>query len=337
MTTVLLTGASGFLGVHTTKALLDAGHEVRAMVRTPAKLEEHLRPLGIAGDDRLTPVEGDMTDEASVRKAVEGCDAVIHAAATFSFRRKDTARMKQENAAGTRTVLRAGADAGCSPLVHVSSTVALHRPGGGVLDHTSPLGTGPGPYSASKVASEQVAREMQDAGAPVTIVNPASVLGPHDPYLGENDHIVMLVLRGLLPAWPQGSLPYVDVRDVADVLAAAVSHAPGGRYIVPGHDITSLHEQLRAVTGRRLPAVTVPAWAASAATLPGTLTGWSMLARGPEGPRFAGYANTFDSSRTTQELGVTARPFADILRDTVRWLAEAGHISRKQAGRALTG
>lgn len=334
MTTVLLTGASGFLGVHTTQALLEAGHQVRALVRTPSRLIDHLAPLGVE-PGRVEVAQGDMTDEAAVRRAVQGCDAVVHGAATFSFRRSDAERMTEENAAGTRVVLEAGAAAGCSPLVHVSSTVALHRPGGAVLDHDSPVGAGPGPYSASKVASEQVARELQEAGAPVTIVYPASVVGPHDPYLGENDHLVMLILRGLLPAWPRGSLPYVDVRDVAATLTAAVAHDPGGRYLVPGHDIASLPAELRTVTGRRLPAVPVPARVAGAASVPGALTGWWWLPRGAEGPRLAGYRNTTDSSRTTQELGVTARPFAEALRDTVRWLVEAGHVSRKQAGDAL--
>jgi dihydroflavonol-4-reductase len=333
MTTVLLTGASGFLGVHTVQALLDAGHQVRALVRAPARLTAHLAPLGVE-PDRVEVAQGDMTDESAVRRAVEGCDAVVHAAATFSFRRSDRERMTRENAAGTRAVLRAGADAGCSALVHVSSTVALHRPGGAVLDHASPLGTGPGPYSASKVASERVAREMQDEGTPVTIVYPGSVIGPQDPYLGENDHLVMLVLRGLVPAWPRGSLPYVDVRDVAATLTAAVAHEPGGRYLVPAHDVASLPRALRPVTGRRLPAVTVPARVASAASAPGALTGWWWLPRGAEGPRLAGYANTTDSSLTTRELGVAARPLADSLRDTVRWLVEAGHVTRKQAGDA---
>jgi dihydroflavonol-4-reductase len=335
MATVLLTGASGFLGVHTTKALLDAGHRVRALVRSPQRLAEHLRPLGVDGEDRMETAEGDMTDAAAVRAAVEGCDSVVHAAATFSFKRRDASRMKRENAVGTRTVLEAGAAAGCSPLVHVSSTVALHRPGGGVLDHTSPPGAGPGPYSASKVASEQVARELQAAGAPVTIVYPGSVVGPHDPYLGETDHLVMLVLRGLLPAWPKGSLPYVDVRDVAATLVAALAHEPGGRYLLPGHDSAFLPAELRRVTGRRLPAVTVPPALASAASVPGALSGWWWLPRGAEGPKLAGYGNRIDSSRTTTDLGVAARPLDDALRDTVRLMVEAGHVTRRQAGQAL--
>lgn len=336
MTTVLLTGASGFLGVHTTQALLDRGHRVRALVRSPDKLTDHLRPLGLAGDDRVQAVAGDMTDATAVRRAVEGCEAVVHAAATFSFKRSDKERMTRENAGGARAVLQAGVDAGCRALVHVSSTVALARPGGGVLDHTSPLGSSTGPYSASKIASEEVARELQDAGAPVTIVNPGGILGPNDPYLGENNHVIRLVLRGVLPAWPRGRFQYVDVRDVAEVLAASVDQGGADRFLVPGSDVARPHDVLREVTGRRLPAVPVPVGAAVATALPGDLTGWSFLPRGSEGTRLIGFANSTDAAHTTQVLGVNGRPLAEAVRDTVRWLVEAGHISRRQAGRALS-
>lgn len=334
MATVMLTGASGFLGIHTVQALLDAGHDVRALVRTPLRLTEHLRPLGLDSDPRVTAVAGDMTDATAVREAVQGCDAVVHAAATFSFRRRDRQRMTRENAAGTRTVLEAGATAGCSHLVHVSSTVALARPGA-TLDHTSPLGTGPGPYSASKIASEDIARTLQTEGAPVTVVNPGGIHGPDDPYLGESNESLTQVLRGRLPAWPRGSLQYVDVRDVAAVLTACLAHPPGGRYLVPGHDAPRPHEVLRQVTGRRLPAVTVPVALAVATAMPGYLTGSSLLPNGVEGARIIGFGNRTDASRTTADLGVEARPLADGIRDTVRWLVAAGHLGRKQAGAAL--
>src|SRR6476659_8710937 len=88
MATVLLTGASGFLGVHTVQHLLDSGHRVRAFVRTPARLAASLRPLGLdASDSRIEVAQGDITDPASVSAAVDGCDSVVHAAATYSFKR----------------------------------------------------------------------------------------------------------------------------------------------------------------------------------------------------------------------------------------------------------
>ena len=336
VTTVLLTGASGFLGVHTMRQLLEAGHHVRAFVRTSARLEKNLLPLGIELEDsHIEVAEGDMTSRSAVHDAVSGCDAVVHAAATFSLKRRDRHRMERENSVGARTVLEAGADAGAQRIVHVSSTVALARPGGAVLDHTSPLGTGPGPYAASTVASEAVARELQDAGAPVTIVNPGGVLGPDDPYLGENNEVMTQVLKGQTPAWPRGSLQYVDVRDVAAVLVAAVDHEPGGRYLVPGPNVEKLHVVLREVTGRRLPAPTLPAGLLVASAMPGYLTGWSFLPGAVEGIRTVAFANTADASHTVSELGVQARPLAESVRDTIRWLVSAGHLKAKHAGRAL--
>lgn len=112
-----------------------------------------------------------MTDAVAVRDAANGCDRAVHAAATYSYRRRDAERMLRENMTGTATVLDAAIEAGCTGIVHVSSIVALVRPGA-TLDHRSPLGVGLGPYTQSKVDSERVARERQDDGAPVTIVNP---------------------------------------------------------------------------------------------------------------------------------------------------------------------
>ncbi len=335
MPPVLLTGASGFLGAHTVSHLLDAGHHVRAFVRTPSRLDDALRPLGLTtADERIEVAQGDMTDLAAVRAAVAGCESVVHAAATYSFRRRDRHTMLRENTVGTRAVLEAGRDAGCRTLVHVSSTVALARPGGVTLDGTSPLGPGHGPYSESKVASEQVARELQEAGAPVTIVNPAGIVGPFDPYLGESNELVLQLLQGRLPVFPRGRAPYVDVRDTAAVLAAAVDHPPGGRYPVPGETVASLHALLREITGRRLPVVFLPSAVARAATWPGYVSGLSVLPGAIEGVRITACANTVDASATTHDLGVRARPLRDSLTDTVQWLVTAGHLSERLAGAA---
>jgi dihydroflavonol-4-reductase len=333
--TTLLTGASGFLGVHTLAALLDAGERVRAYVRTPSKLGAALSPLGLSTeDDRIEVVSGDMTDAPRMRSAAEGCDALVHAAATFSFKRSDAERMRRENEQGTRAALEAGLDAGCRAMVHVSSTVALLRPGAPTLDHRSPLGPGLGIYSASKVSSERVARTMQDRGAPVTIVNPGGVVGPHDPYLGESNLVILEALTGKMPVYPRGQLQFVDVRDVAAVLVAAARQASAGRYLVPGHDVAVVHEPLREITGLSLKTRVVPAGLVRAVAMPGYLTGWSFLPGAVEGIRIMGCGASIDASHTTTNLGVEARPLHEAFRDTIRWLVEAGHLSAEQAGKA---
>jgi dihydroflavonol-4-reductase len=333
MDVVMLTGASGFLGSHILQRLLDDGQRVRAFVRTPGKLREHLPVLGVDPDDpALEIASGDMTDPAAVTAAMAGCDRAIHAAATFSYRRHDAERMLRENKVGTATVLDAAMDAGCSSIVHVSSIAALLRPGA-TLDHQSPIGVPVGPYTLSKVESERVARDRQDAGAPLAIVNPGGILGPHDPYLGESNAVVRDVLRGRLPTWPRGGMQWVDVRDTAEVVVAALGR-PGHRYMVPGETVSVPHETLRTVTGRRLPAVRMPLTATLPVLQLGYNTGWSVLPHAVEGSRLIATNTRVDYTSTLEELGIRGRSLAESMRDTVRWLVEAGHISTRAAGRA---
>jgi dihydroflavonol-4-reductase len=334
MNAVMVTGASGFLGIHVLQRLLDEGHRVRAFVRTPTKVREHLSLLGVDPDHpSLEVASGDMTDPAAVKEAVAGCDRAIHAAATFSYRRHDAERMLRENKVGTTTVLDAAIDAGCTGIVHVSSIAALLRPRA-TLDHQSPLGVTLGPYTRSKVESERVARERQDAGAPVSIVNPGAIVGPHDPYLGESDEVVRDILRGRLPTWPRGGLQWVDVRDTAEVVVAALGR-PGRRYLVPGETVALPHETLRTVTGHRLPAIRMPLKAALPVLQLGYNTGWSFLPHAVEGSRLIATDTRVDYSATVDELGIRGRSLEDSMRDTVRWLAAVGHITTRAAGQCL--
>jgi nucleoside-diphosphate-sugar epimerase len=332
MNVVMVTGASGFLGIHVVHGLLDRGYQVRALVRTRAKLGANLALLGLELEDpRIDVVEGDMTDADAVRKAAAGCDHAIHAAATFSYRRRDAERMLRENRLGTTTVLDAAIEAGCTGIVHVSSIVALLRPGA-TLDHRSPLGLTLGPYTGSKVESERVARDRQESGAPVTIVNPGAILGPHDPYLGESNQVVRDILRGRLPTWPRGAMQWVDVRDTAEVVVAALDR-PGRRYLVPGESVALPHRTLRTVTGRRLPALRVPIKAALPVLQLGYNTDWPLLPHAVEGARLVALGTVVDYSATVDDLAIVGRPLAESMRDTVRWLVAAGYVQPREAGR----
>ena len=104
---------------------------------------------------------GDATDAESVRRAMDGCDAVVHAAAIFSYDAREARNVQRVNARATELVLGAARDAGLDPIVHVSSYVAL-LPAAGVLDGDSPVGRPRGVYARSKAETEQMARELQD-------------------------------------------------------------------------------------------------------------------------------------------------------------------------------
>ena len=130
---VLVTGAGGLVGAHTVAALAREPRRftIRALARDRARLLAALAPLGVTAE-HLEIVLGDVTDEAAVRAAVSGADAVIHAAGLYSHDVNDAARMHETNVLGTRCVLEAAVAAGADPVVHVSSYLALFPPGGSI-------------------------------------------------------------------------------------------------------------------------------------------------------------------------------------------------------------
>lgn len=247
--------------------------------------------------------------------------------------------MLDVNVRGTELVLTAAHEQGLDPIVHVSSAVALLPPrDAAVLTNESPLGSPPGAYARSKVAAERIAREMQAQGAPVVITSPGTVVGPDDPGLSDSMRLVRDVVRGQIPLVPPGSVPFVDVRDVAAVHAAVLQAGRGPRrYLAMAGNLSfgDIHATARRLTGRRLPAVRVPTPVALTAGRAADVAQRILPVRLPisfEGPWVLSTDAKADASATERELGVKFRPATEALAETIRWLAAAGRISRRQAG-----
>jgi nucleoside-diphosphate-sugar epimerase len=332
---VLVTGGTGFVGSHSVAALLSQGHQVRLLVRSRDRVARSFSPLGVA---EVESVLGDVTSPGSVEEAMVGCDAVLHAAAVFSFDARAAARMRQVNVPGTEIVLGAAVRAGLDPIVHVSSYVALLPPDGAVLTPDSPVKRPHGTYSRSKAESEQVARRHQEQGAPVVITYPGAVIGPHDPYLGESNRTVAEFTTSGVTM--RGGGMWVDVRDVARVHAAVMEPGRGSRrYMITGHYIAlqDLTAMLHEITGHPGRIVVIPAGAAQAI---GRMADFmqhivpSRVPLGHEGMWIAGLQPHCDDSRTVKELGITPRDLRVTLSETVRWLAAEGHISLTRAQEA---
>jgi dihydroflavonol-4-reductase len=332
---VLVTGGTGFVGAHSVKALLDGGHAVRMLVRSPERIGAALGPLGAQAPEHVV---GDVTDRDSVRRALEGCDAVLHAASVYTFDTRRAESMRRDNMAGVEHVLGSARELGLDPIVHVSSFVAL-LPATAPLTPDTPVGSPKGAYNVSKAETETVARAMQRDGAPVVITYPGMIWGPYDPHLGESAIFARDLLRGLIPVMPHGGPDIVDVRDVAAVHAAVMEPGRGPRrYLATGEYVpfSRVFAIMRSLTGRRLPAPRVPAVAIAASGAAADAAQRVLPFRLPlnaSGPWLGRNAVPGDDSATREDLGVTFRPAEESIADTVRWMRAAGHISARQAGR----
>jgi dihydroflavonol-4-reductase len=338
---VLVTGGTGFVGAHTTKALVDAGHDVVLLVRTPARIDENVKPLGV---DSVDFAVGDMTDRGSVAKAMDGCDAVVHAAAVVALDRKRADEVLRGNPLGAENVLGLAAERGLDPIVHVSSVSALFDPALAVIDRDAPLVSPQGVYGRSKVEADLIARRLQDGGAPVVITYPGGVVGPAAGSLtGEASVSIEICAKSGCVVLADGGLSLIDVRDLAAVHAACIEQHPGARrYICGGPFVTwrALAVLLRQVTGRRFPVIPIPgaAWrgfgratdvVTKVVPFATSFSGESML--------LATKCVPTDDSAVAQELDVTWRDPAETLTATLLALHAAGKVSAKQIGRAVAG
>lgn len=334
---VLVTGATGFVGAWTAAAVAEAGHELVVLVRTPAKLRTTLGALGVEPD---VVVEGDMTDQVAVARALDGVDGVVHSAAVVSMRRADAPAITRTNLRGTELVVGGALQRGVSRVVAVSSVAALWNGTTDLLTRDSPVGRTAHPYARSKAAVETYLRTLQDGRAPLATTLPAGVLGP--PAGAAASEALAGVVRALakraLPC-PHVRFTSVDVRDLARVhLALLDPAAPSERYLVGGHQfpVRELAADLSAVTGHRV--VAIP--------LPGVVmrTVGRVLDRTPvetvlTGEGMAAYTMQpeVDDSPVARELGVRWRDRRTTLAEGLRGMVTAGLVPAALAGRAAEG
>jgi nucleoside-diphosphate-sugar epimerase len=334
---ILVTGATGFVGSHAADAFLRAGHHVRLLVRSP----DRLAPT-VLGDRRgdLDVVRGDMCDPDSVAAALDGVDAVLHAAGVVGVSRAD-AGSRDVNLEGARTVLGAAVTAGCDPILYTGSVSALLPSDEPVLTVDSPLARPPGDYSRSKVDAERYARTLQRDGAPVVSFLIGGVYGPVQPDVASGMEGIVAAASQMMVV-PDGGVGTIDVRDLSALFVAALEPGRGPRrYMAGGQYLTWAQwtDLLSEVVGRRVRRVRVPNPA---------LRGLGRTLDAAKRVRNFDYPLTYeaavqmtssprtDDSATLADLGVRYRPVRETLEDATRWLVESGHLDLRHAP-ALAG
>jgi dihydroflavonol-4-reductase len=317
---VLVTGGTGFVGGWTAKAIADAGHSIRFLVRNPDRLQTSVAKLGVDVSDFAV---GDITDRVSVREALRGCDAVVHSAALVATDPRQTKEMLTTNMQGAQNVLGQSVELGLDPIVHVSSFTALFHPGLETLTADLPVVGGADGYGTSKAQVEIYARGLQDAGAPVNITYPGMVLGPPvgDQFGEAGEGVKAAVQMHAIPGRSAAWL-VVDVRDLAALHAALLEPGRGPRrYTAGGHRVPAaeLATLLGQIAGTRMVAVPIPDTALRVAGAVLDRAGRFLPFETPftsAGMQYYTQMPASDDSPSERELGITYRDARETVADT---------------------
>jgi len=319
---VLVTGASGFVGSAVARQLIAAGARVRVMARVTSPRDN----LDLAHSEIVT---GDLRDIDAVRSAMRGVKALFHVAADYRIWAPDPEEIVRNNLAMTRAVMEAALEAGVARIVYTSSVATLRAfTDGRSSDETLPSSEAAavGAYKRSKVAAERLVENLiAERGLPAVIVNPSTPIGPRDIKPTPTGRIVLEAASGRMPAFVDTGLNLVHVDDVAaGHLQAYRQGRIGERYVLGGQNVTlqAMLAEIARLVGRAPPRVRLPRElvypVAYAAEFMASFTGREPMAT-VDGLRMAKYFMYFSSAKAERELGYSARPYPEALRDAVDW------------------
>lgn len=324
---VLLTGGTGIVGNSIARQLAAEGRAVRALVRDPERARRLL-------PDGCEIVRGDVTDADSVRRAIDGCRVVYHAAGLPEQWLPDAATFARVNVGGTRTLVDAALAAGVDRFVYTSTIdVFAWTPGRpfdeSVLD-AQPKGTA---YERSKQEADRVVTAALGRGLPAVFLHPSGVYGPAPAGSPGLNALVRDLLAGKIPMLLPGGLPVVYAPDVAaGHVRAERQSAVGGRFILSEStwSLVDLAQAVCDVAGRgRVPRV-MPAWIAHVVAGVGEAIA-AVVRKPPLIPRgqlhFLESGAHPDASRARRELGWTPTPLREALAPTIAWVTGPGNVA----------
>lgn len=325
-----VTGATGFIGASIVRELLRDGRAVRVLVRQGADT------TNLAGLD-IELWQGDLRDGESLKKGLQGCDVLYHAAADYRLWTRNPDEMYRINVDGTRSILEAALENGLSRVVYTSSVGTLGNPGDGTPgseDTPVTLDDMVGHYKKSKFLAEREAEGFIRRGLPLTIVNPSTPVGPMDVKPTPTGRIIVDFLNRKMPAYLDTGLNIIAVEDCArGHILAEQKGAVGGKYILGNTNLTlrEIFAMLADLTGLAAPKVRLPytpiLMAAYVNEGISRLTGREPLIP-LAGVQMAAKFMYFDSTRAVRELGLPQTPVRDALQRAVEWFRQNGYAPK---------
>lgn len=333
MEKVLVTGATGFIGLHCIAQLLQQGYSVTGTVRSPNRIEEVKQAISEQqlSTENLSFVEADLTKDEGWDEAVAGCDYVLHVASPFIVGvPKHEDELIIPAVEGTRRVIEAAINEGVKKVVQTSSCAAIIETHNGKTHFTEDDWTDAShpktpAYYKSKTLAEQKAWELIGAQSTtkLAVINPAGVFGPTlSDDIGVANEFVLQVIDGKVPGCPKLHLGFVDVRDVAaaHILAMQKPEADGERFIISEREywFREFSAVLRAAGYEKAPSREMPNWLVKFLGLfdPPTRQMSQMIGKEKITP----------SDKAKKLLGWKPRPADESLRDTAAQIVEKGMV-----------
>lgn len=326
---VLVLGASGLLGSNLVRALLAKGDQVRALIRPTSR-----RPT-LQGLD-LERVEGDLHDAESLARACRSVQVVYQAASYYPSETVPVERAITQALEETSNLLDAIRRTSVERLVFTSSLTTIGFP----TDKTrlanedcpfTPLFP-QNPYLMAKAAMERVVLDEARNGLPAVVINPTACFGPYDSRPSSGAQI-LLIARRLMPAYVQGPINAIDVRDVAvGMIRAAERGRVGERYILGSWNTTQkdLNALIARVVGVPAPLVPLPFTLARYGSKVGDRAFKALLGRPAPVPGFfvevLRHMQQYDCSKALRELDYPRSPIEGAIRDALAWFKQNGYL-----------
>ena len=331
---VLVTGATGFIGFHVAKLLIEKGFSVKALVRDENDAPA-LKDLGV------TPVKGDIRDFDACCNALKGCQHLYHLAADYRLWVPDPAVMYAINVRGTKNIMQAALMRSVEKVVYTSTVGVLAARADGALSNeesSADIRDMVGHYKKSKFLAEGEVRHYIGQGLPAVIVNPSTPIGPFDRKPTPTGKIIVDFVNGKVPAYLDTGLNFVDVEVVAAGHALAAEEGRvGQRYILGNRNITlrDFFGILARMTGKKAPAVRLPyVPVLMAAYVNEALSTW-ITGKHPAipltGVKMARKYMFFDCAKAVKELHLPQSPVERALEKALRWFEQNDYIKVRKS------
>ena len=327
---VLVTGGTGFVGSHVARQLIDGGHHVRLLVRNADKAKCYYQKLNEPVPELVT---GDVTDIASVKQALTGCDALVHAAATTPIKMaaNEQDQLTMINVGGVKNVVGTALALGIERIVCISSITAIFNEDGSKVTEDAEPVPSKMPYGQSKVEAELYLRALQAEGKPITIVYPGGIIGPDDPGFSDAFKALKHRIENGFRIFGDGGMQHIDVRDLAALIVSMINEGTGGRFLTPGVYCRwdELADIVEKVSGCQLERIPAQGWKLR---LIGRLIDLIRKFKTVDTPISAEtmrYATLWPKIKNTQEFekrGLPLRSATSTFSDSIRWMVSEGHV-----------